>query len=117
MNTPQSNQYTPIQLENIKEAAIELLECLLGGPGRERVPAIEWLGTLVRACNRQPVYDALVKDSDGDFDSVNMMLRECQSIVESGELAIQKSLSNESSLPKEELSLTQTLRKIWDIKE
>lgn len=37
---------------------------------------ISWLGSLLRLCKKQPVYDSIVKESDGDFDATNTMLNE-----------------------------------------
>lgn len=123
MNTPQSNQYTPIQLENIKEAAIDLLECLTDGKEDrfKSIYPVSWLEMLLKSCADPTVFNAIVAQqaagTETDPDAVATMLFECNKIVEQGELAIQKALSTESNLPKEELSLTQTLRKIWGIKE
>ncbi len=54
---------------------------------------INWLGILIRACERPDVYNALVKDNDKDNDSINIMLNELKDFVKTGNEAIQKAIT------------------------
>lgn len=73
-------------------ASPDLLESLTGKEDVPQLYSISWLGTLLKACNKKEVYEALCKDAGGDFDAVNIMLNELKQLEESGIKAVKKAL-------------------------